>query len=250
MPSIRHPKLKSLVIEAGLGGGNIQEYKKINCPSLVSFSCRPLPNDQPHFCDGYVWHFPMLKKLKTNRFGSFIRNLKHLEVLLVLNFFTTDMQWLKELPRLKYLDVHHVDDCQSFGSLEEEFGDRVQINYRALPLRYARNRMKSTPSLQKFLGGFWLGDLDEPLHFGREDLELYDGCFEQVGEEVPFYLSFQISDHSRALESSFFAKFVDTRYLHYSDHIYRTLRQDEHRRIIDSFPNLKPKEEEWVPFIM
>lgn len=212
-----------------LGWENYFNYKKINCPSLASFSYRPLFNGQHHFGDGYTWNFPLLKKLKLNRCGSFIRNLKHLEVLIVLNFWRADRQLLKELPRLKYLDVQRIDDGESFGSLDEEFGDRVQINYRALPLRYARNRIKAIQKIRD-------SDIDEFWSFGMEDLELYEGCFEQVAEEIHFYHSFTVSDYCRELGKSFFGKFVDVTDVNLYKH---TLSQEELNRIIDSFPNVK-----------
>lgn len=140
--SIRLSNLKTLAIDTRLGDLEPCDCKKINCPSLVSFSYR-LHSDEPLFGNDYVWNFPLLKKLKLNRCQSFIRNLKNLEVLIVLTFWRTDRQLLRELPRLRFLDVHRIDDGQAFGSLEDEFGERIQIHYRALPLRYARNRIRS-----------------------------------------------------------------------------------------------------------
>src|SRR5699024_5054322 len=133
--SIRLPNLKTLAIYARLGDEyEPYEHKEIDCPSLASFSYRPRLAELELFGDDYVWNMPMLKKLKMNRCQKFMKNLKQLEVLIVMTFYRTDKQLLRELPQLKFLYVQKVEDGQSFCSLQDEFGE-IRIYYRALPLR-------------------------------------------------------------------------------------------------------------------
>lgn len=152
-----------------------------------------------------------------------------MEVLIVSNFWVTDRQLLGELPQLKYLDVQEIDDGQSFGSLEDEFGERIRIHYRALPLQFARNKIRSILNMKKI-------ELDGVYIFNEEDFAFYHGCFEQVSEEIHFFTGFTIFDRCSEIESSFFGKFIDVTGLSAHNH---TLSQEEMIRICGSFPNVK-----------
>ena len=179
--SIRLPNLKTLTIDVRLGDDEQPyEHKKIDCPSLVSLSYRPSLGAGP-FDRSFAWNIPMLRKLKLNCCQKFIKSLKHLEMLIVMNFDRKDKKLLGKLPALKFLYVQAIEDGKSFGSLEDEFGERVQIYFRSLPLRYARDKIRSlVPSLLWKAGQYgW--------DFHEKKLELYRGHFEHVSEEVHFY---------------------------------------------------------------
>ena len=136
---------------------------------------------------------------------------------------------------MKFLYVQAIEDGKSFGSLQDEFGERIQIYYRALPLRYARDKIRSLV----------LNELDKAgqygWYFNEKALELYRGHFKHVSEEIHFYEFFVIGDYCRTLyrilKRSFFAKFVDAITLSVKrDH---TLSQAEMLRIFGSFPNVQ-----------
>ena len=233
--SIRLPNLKTLTIDARLGDEDEPyEHKMIDCPSLVSLSYRPRVEealDRAEFGKDYIWNFPMLKKLKLNRCQRFMKSLKQLEVLIVMNFYRTDGKLLRELPALKFLYVQKVEDGQSFCSLQDEFGKRIQVYYRALPLQYGWDRIRSLVPKELYKAGQYGWDFDV------KQLEFYRGYFEHLSEEIHFYDCFIVDDYCRTLESSFFAKFVDVTTLSvFRDH---TLSQEELMHIFASFPNVR-----------
>ena len=95
---------------------------------------------------------------------------------------------LRELPALKFLYVQAIEDGKSFGSLQDEFGERIQIYYRALPLRYARDKIRSLV----------INELDKAgqygWYFNEKALELYRGHFKHVSKEIHFYDFLKKSD--------------------------------------------------------
>ena len=205
------------------------ETKRIDCPNLVYFSYRP-DVDDISYGDHYVWKFPMLKKLKLNRCHNFMRNLKQLEVLIVSNYSRNDRQLLRELPQLNYLYVQTIDDGKLFGSLEDEFGDRMRIYYRGLPLKYARNKISSLVPRR-------IMPVMDFVDFEEKDFELYRGCSEHLSDEIHFFDNFLISDAFRSIESSFFRKCIDADQVIVLNDC--TLNEDELLRIYGSFPYLK-----------
>lgn len=196
------------------------DVEVIDCPNLVEFLYRPFQYEK--LSDNQIWSLPTLKKLKIHCSQKFIKSLKNLETLLISSFEQEDKCLLKELSKLKFLDVYDIH-TELFAWIVKECGSRVRLSYRGLPAQCAMNRIKSREADSKY----W---------FREDDLEIYRGQFEQVNDEIHFYLAFVIFDSSKQIDRRFFRKFVDVKCL---DIVGDTLSQGELLDILGSFMNVE-----------
>lgn len=205
--SIRLPNLLTLEIDVSIFSNDpdcFTNVKVIDCPNLMELLYRPFLYEK--LGDKHTWNLPNLKKLKLYCSQTFIKSLKNLEVLLILRFEKGDEDLLRELPKLKFLDVQEIDS-ELFGWIEKEHGQRVRANYRGLPAQLARSRIQA-PSMPNYIAFSERLSCKEG-NFREEDLEIYRGLFERANDEIHFYYCFYILDSSKQIERSFFRKFVD-----------------------------------------
>lgn len=226
--SIRLRSLKTLEIDVSSLCSSEEyftEVETIDCPNLVELIYRP--GHYEELSDSQIWSFPNLKKLKVCGSQKFIKRLKHLEVLLMAYFERKDVDLLKELPQLSFLDMHCID-ADVLDRIEEEHGQRVSINYRGMPAQLAKNRVRipHPDIMRQFL---------EEWTFVEDDLAIYRGQYDQANDQIHFYYYFQIYDHTNQIERSFFRKFVDVESLLMNGD---ALSEDEVLDILGSFRNV------------
>lgn len=229
IPSIRLKHLKTLEIDVcDCDVMFVTDTQVIDCPNLLELLYRPLHGQK--LTNQNVWSLPNLKKLKIYRSQPFMKSLKYLELLLISSYGREDSNLLKELPKLKFLDIHEID-AELFGWLDETFGRKVAIHYRGLPAQYVGDRVREVQDT------FRHPVFDEERMFKEDDLEIYRDQFEQANDEIHFYSGFWILDSSRQIKPNFFSKFVDVSHLEIA--AKSSLTQDELLDILCSFRNVK-----------